>query len=475
MSGTFSVLNTASTALAAQQRAVDVTGQNIANVNTDGYSRQRVNMQSIGGNTNPAFWSISSQVGQGVDATQVARIRESFLEAQAQSEHSKSASLTEQSDALGQIEQSFQEPSSTGIQAQLTDMWTGWSDIANAPTDPGARAQLLQRTQTLVAGMHSVSGSLDQQWTNARDNLQAQLTDVNASAKSIAELNQAIKRADQIGQPSNELQDKRDALVMHLSDTVGATSTKMDDGTLAVRVGGVTLVSGNSPLQLALTGATSASGVAGSPPSIVTVPGNTPVTIGGKADGQMATLTSIVPRYLSQLDAIAQQLATQVNAGHMAGYDLNGNPGEPMFDDGSGTLPVDPTLITAANLTLRITDPAKIAAASLSPAATGGTASADNNNADAMYQQRLDGAGADASYRQMIVAMGVESATATSNLNTQTVVTSSVDNSRDSVAGVSIDEEMTNMLQFQHGYSAAGRLVTTINTMLDDLMNMVGR
>jgi flagellar hook-associated protein 1 len=475
VSSTFSILNTAASALAAQQRAVDVTGQNIANVNTDGYSRQRVDMQSIGGNIQPAIWSISSQVGQGVDADHVIRIRDAFLEAQAQSEHSKVASLTEQSGALGQIEQGFQEPGSTGIQARLTDMWSAWSDIANAPTDPGARAQLLQRTQTLVAGMHSVSGSLDQQWTNSRDNLQAQLTDVNAAAKSIAQLNQAIKRADQIGQPSNELQDKRDALILHLSDTVGATSSKMDDGTLAVRVGGVTLVSGNSPLQLALTGATSPSGVSSSPPSIVTVPGGTPVTLGGTADGQMATLTSIIPRYQSQLDAIAQQLAVQVNTGHMTGYDLNGNTGEPMFDDGSGTLPVDPTLITAGNINLRITDPAKIAAASLSPTATGGSASADNDNADAMYQQRLDGAGVDAVYRKMIVALGVESATSSSNLNTQTVVTSQVDSSRDSVAGVSIDEEMTNMLQFQHGYSAAGRLVTTINSMLDDLMNMVGR
>jgi flagellar hook-associated protein 1 FlgK len=323
--------------------------------------------------------------------------------------------------------------------------------------------------------MHSVSGSLDEQWSNSRDNLQAQLSDVNASAKSIADLNQAIKRANQIGQPSNELQDKRDALVLHLSDSVGASSNQMGDGTLTVRIGGITLVSGNSPLQLALTGANSASGVSTSPPSIVTVPGGTPVAVGGKADGQMATLTSIIPRYLSQLDAIAQQLATQVNAGHTAGYDLNGNPGEPMFDDGSGTLPVDPTTITAANLNLRFTDPSKVAAASLSPTATGGSASADNNNADAMYQQRLDGAGVDAVYRKMIVAMGVESATATSNLGTQTVVTSQVDSSRDSVAGVSIDEEMTNMLQFQHGYSAAGRLVTTINSMLDDLMNMVGR
>jgi len=470
---TFSGLNTAASALYAQQRAIDITGQNVANANTDGYSRQRVDMQSIGGSVVPAIWSVSNQVGQGVNSDQVTRIRDTFLEARAQAEHANTADLTVQSATLTSVEQSFQEPGTTGIQSMLTNMWSGWSDVANHPADPGARAQLLQRSQTLVAGLHSVSGSLDGQWTNTHDSLQTLLTDVNATAKSIADLNQAIKRAAQAGTPSNELQDKRDVLVLHLSDTIGATATPVGDGTLNVVVGGATLVAGNSALGLKLTGANSSTGVSADPPVIVTSPGGTPVLAGGTAKGQLASLTSIIPSYQTQLTAIAQQLAAQVNAGHAAGYDLSGTPGEPMFDDGSGTLPVDVTTITAGNINLRITDPAKIAAAGLSPAAAGGAVSADSNNADAMYQQRLSGTGADTTYRKMIVAMGVESATASSNLGTQSVVSSQVDSSRDAVSGVSIDEEMTNMLQFQHGYQAAGQLVSTINSMLDDLMNMV--
>jgi flagellar hook-associated protein 1 FlgK len=99
--------------------------------------------------------------------------------------------------------------------------------------------------------------------------------------------------------------------------------------------------------------------------------------------------------------------------------------------------------------------------------------SADGGNADAMFQQRLLNTSVDAAYRKMIVASGVETATAAGNLATQSVVSSNVDSARDSVAGVSIDEEMTNMLQFQHAYQAAGKMVQTINSMLDDLMNMV--
>ena len=147
-----------------------------------------------------------------------------------------------------------------------------------------------------------------------------------------------------------------------------------------------------------------------------------------------------------------------------------------MFDDGTGQPPgaVTVSSITAANINLRFTNPDKVAAAKLgSTSVPPVVKSADGGNADVMYQQRLDPAGVDTMYRKMIVALGVESATATSNLATQTVVSGQVDSSRDSVAGVSIDEEMTNMLQFQHAYSAAGQLVSTINSMLDDLMNMV--
>jgi flagellar hook-associated protein 1 FlgK len=472
---TFSVLNTASLALYAQQRAIDITGQNIANVNTEGYSRQRVDMQSIGGSTVPAIWSVSSQIGQGVNADQVTRIRDAFLEVRAQNEHATTASLTVQSDTLSEIEQSFQEPGSTGIQSMLTNVWTGWSDIHNNPTDPGARSQLLQRTQTLVAGLHTVAASLDGQWTNTQDSLKTLMTDVNSSAKQVANLNQAIKRAGESNLPTNELEDKRDVLILHLADTVGATSVKQSDGTLSVSVGGTTLVSGNSALQLKLTGAPSSATATSNPPVIVTDPAGTPMTVGGTAQGQLKALTSIIPRYQGQLDAIAQQLASQTNGLHTVGYDLAGNPGKPMFDDGSGITPVPVASITAANLTLLITDPAKLAAATLSPTAAGGVVSGDGGNADALFQQRLLTTSVDASYRKLIVAAGVETATASGNLATQSVVSTNVDSARDSVAGVSTDEEMTNMLQFQHGYQAAGKLVETISSMLDDLMNMVGR
>jgi flagellar hook-associated protein 1 FlgK len=475
----FSTLNTANTALQAQQRAIDVTGQNVGNVNTDGYSRQRVEMQAVGGSAVPAFWSVSDEVGSGVDAGTVSRIRDFFLEAQAQNEHASTQSLTVQDAAYTQLQQAFREPGDTGIQAMLSDFWAGFGDVANNATDPGARAQLLQRAQTLASGLHTTVGTMDQQWAQAKDGLATLLTDVNATAQSIADLNKTIKSATLSNLDSNALQDKRDSLVMHLAEQIGATSTRLPDGTLTVAVGGTTLVSGTDAVALSLVGGSSATDATTRPLTIVTSPGGGVVDARGTAAGQLATLNSIIPGYESQLNAIAQQLADQVNRVHRTGYDLYGATGTAMFDDGAGGT----TGITAATISVAITDPKAIAAASLGPADTGGPVSADHGIATARFQLRLgipqpDGSyadGADSTYRKMIVALGVQASTTSNDLTTQNAVTTQVDASRESVSGVNIDEEMTNMLQFQHAYAAAGQLVSTVQSMMDTLINMVGR
>jgi flagellar hook-associated protein 1 len=474
---TFSGLNTANTALWASQRAMDVTGQNVANANTEGYSRQRVDLQSVASSALPAVWSTGRQVGQGVNSDHVTRIRDAFLEAQAQASHAAASSLTVQDAALTQVQQAFREPGNTGIQAQLSSFWAGFGDIANNPTDAGARAQLMQRAQTVVAGVKSANGALDQQWSQTHDSLQTLISDVNATASSIAGLNSSIKASTQAGLPVNELADKRDQLIMHLSEQVGASTVDLGDGTLNVVVGGTTIVAGNSALGLELVGPNDSRSTATTPMVVRTKPGGTPVRVGGTADGDIAAMTSIIPGYQKQLDGIAQQLATQVNTAHQTGYDQDGQAGGKFFTDGAG----GDTAVTAANLTMALPSTRQIAAATLDPASAGGTlvagtwsvVSSDNKMADTLFQQRLLTNGADANYNAMIVGLGVQATTTSTKLTAQSVTSTNVDASREGVSGVNLDEEMTNMLQFQHGYQAAAKLVTTIDDMLDSIINMV--
>jgi flagellar hook-associated protein 1 len=458
---TFSSLNAATTALWAQRRALDVTGQNIANVNTDGYSRQRVDLQAIGGSVVPAFFSTSPGIGAGVSADDVIRIRDAFLEGRGHTEHANSARLIAEADALEQVETAFREPGDTGIQSLLADMWDGWEDVANQPKTDEARAQVLERMKTLVGGIQFSNSSLDAQWTQTRENLDVLVKDVNEAATTIAELNKAIRGAKQAGLPANDLSDKRDVLIMKLADQVGATVRPGQYGTLDVVVGGMALVSGSSANKLSVAGTTDPNLVGTDPPRVVTAAGGYPLAVDGTAGGQLSSLTTIIPGYRDQLDDLAAGLVTSLNAQHALGFDRNGEAGGAVM---TGT--------TAATLTVAITDPKKIAASAVAP--TAGVPALDNSNADKIAQMRTDAAGVDAGYRKMIVELGVQAAVAIRNQDIQAVITTQVDAARESVAGVNIDEEMTNMLSFQHAYSAASRMVTAIDETLDQLINRTG-
>ena len=475
---TFSGLNTATTSLWAQQRGLDVSGQNIANVNTPGYSRQRAELQSIGGNAVPAVYATSNQVGQGVDADTVIRIRDAFLEGRAQVEGGAAARLTVADSTLAQIEQAFREPGTTGIAAKLDDVFRAWGDVANHPTEDGARTAVLEKTATLVAELRTTASNLDKQWTQTRDSLDVLAQDVTTTLASIAELNTAIKRGNQAGLPVNELADKRDVLVLELSAAVGATSAPGTDGQVDVSVSGSVLVSGGNAVEIRAVGTKDPKAAATGDPRLVISPGGTTLTVDGTGGGQLTALTATIPRYQKALDTVAQKLATDFNPVHAAGYDKTGAAGGPLFDggpgtsttDGAGVVTVDTTKITASNLNLRVTDIAKLAAAAVGPGPT-----SNAGNATAIAKLAGAGDGSAVAYRKLIVSLGVEASVATSNLATQKVISNQVDASRESVSGVNLDEEMTNMLQFQHAYSAAARMITTIDETLDVLINRTGR
>jgi flagellar hook-associated protein 1 FlgK len=468
---TFGALNTATTALWAQRRGLDVTGQNIANVNTDGYSRQRAELRAMGGTAVPAFYSVGNGIGEGVSADQVTRIRDTFLEGRAHTEYANSARLTVEAGAYELVEQATREPGDTGVQSLMADVWNSWGDVADQPKDLAARSQLLQSLDTLADGIHATRTALDQQWSQTRENLVAVVDEVNATAADVAVLNRAIQRASQSGLPSNELADQRDALIMKLASSVGATVRPAEDGVVNVVVGGITLVAGTTATKFSVEGPAGIDTMtATTQPRIVTQQAGSRVDVGGTAAGQITALTRIIPDQRTALDGVAKTLVDNTNALHATGYDLVGNqPGD--------LLVIDP-VTKRIGLAPDITGPERIAAAKVGPvdplATPPAGPSTDAEIADAIGQLRTAATGADATYRAMIVELGVQSAVSSRNLDIQSVVTTNVDASRESVAGVNLDEEMSNMLQFQHAYSAAARMVTAIDEALDVLINRTG-
>jgi flagellar hook-associated protein 1 FlgK len=475
VTSSFSGLSTALSALYAQRRGLDVTGQNIANANTAGYTRQRVNMESVGAPAVPALWSNYTGAGSGVTVTDVQRLRDSFLESRARTEQGTLSQLAGRQDTLSGVEASFQEPGTTGLQSQLSDLWNAWHDVAAHPEALASRSQLLSTTATVADGIRATYSSLDAQWTAGREQLGTTVAAVNATARNIAELNQTILTASQSGIESNELIDKRDMLVMNLAQLTGAQAQTAPNGTVTVLLGGIALVRGSSSTDLAVTGAATMddfrTGVAGP----ATVTWSTPTgavgqaaEVGGELGARVEALGSTLPGYADKLDAVVANLRDTVNAAHTTGsYDLNGDPGQNIFDPAA----------TAKNITSLITDPRKVAASREAPTtAPDGTIlpSLDGSNAAGLANIGELANGPDAVYRQMVVQLGAAAQTANRRLEIQGSVASDLDAARESQAGVNIDEEMVNLLSYQRAYEAAARVITTVDATLDTLINRTG-
>jgi flagellar hook-associated protein 1 len=450
-------LNTALTALHAHRAALDVAGQNIANANTEGYTRQRVELRANGGPPVPAVFATWQGAGAGVAVNDVVRLREAFIENRGRAEHAQQAYLSTMDQAYGFIENVFAEPSDTAVAAQLSEFWAGWHDVANNPADVAARNQVLQRGSVVADGLRAAHEALGSLWTSSRTNLDTLAVEVNTAATAVAQLNETIRRAQGAGLAANELSDQRDLHVMRLAELVGATASARDDGTVDVHVNGSTLVAGSTSRSLVVTGAGRMADQGTAPVSLRWADSGIPTAAGGRIAAELSLVGAVLPDQAAALDDIAARLADTVNTQHRAGYGLDGVNDRPFF---TGT--------TAATLAVAITDPRHLAASG----APGGTYSGSNADSLAALAKRADGA--DATYRSMTVKLAVVAQSTARRADMQSEVVTEVDAARDAGSGVNIDEEMTNMLASQRAYEAASRLLTTIDGVLDVLINRTG-
>jgi flagellar hook-associated protein 1 len=456
MASSFGGINTALTSLYAQRRGLDVAGENIANVNTEGYTRQRVDMQSQTGSITPAMWSKTDGLGTGVAVSDVQRLRDEFLENRGRTEHGNSAYLTQQAATYGSIEDTFGEPADTALQASLGDMWNSWNDVANNPKDMAARSALIEQSSTVADELNSAHDSLTGQWSQDLTQLRAHVDDVNNTAKAVAQLNDTIVKATATGLTVNELEDRRDTAVMHLAELTGATASKRINGAVDVYVGNSTLVSEFTTRDLELSGATRLDDQNTQPMTLRWADTKTPAAAGGTMGAIADTMTTIIPQISDALDKIAAKLATTVNTAHRDGFSADGSTGLDFF---TGT--------TAGTIKVGITDPDKVATSSVA-------GSVDNSVADALADVGASSGGPDSDYQAMIGQLGVAAQASNRRSDIQTNVTEQVDASRESESGVNLDEEMTNLLKYQRGYEAASRVLTTVDSMLDQLINRTG-
>jgi flagellar hook-associated protein 1 FlgK len=474
---TFSGMSAALSSLIAQRQALDVAGQNVANANTVGYTRQRADLQSVSSASMPSMFSTPLGAGTGVKSVGIARLGDEFLDARLRTQTSQSAHFASNATALQRVESVVTEPSDTGLASGMQEFWTAWEDVANAPDSAATRTALLGKATTLTHQVADTYRAFEGQWQQARTEATATVSQVNTAAQAIADLNNEIRGVLVSGGSANELIDHRSELVTELSSLAGATSRLKEDGTMDVMIAGNQLVSGDRAQTLQIEGSYVMNAAITDPPVATDVvrlswagTGTPLVLQGGSLAG---TITSLAPTSLGgsiakavdTINKVATDLADRVNAVHSGAQTL----APPPHDTGVNFFAITGGAPASLGLKVAITDPQQVAAAD---AAKGPL---DGSIADQMAQLRDAAGGPDATWRSFVVDLGVTAQAAIRRANVSETSRAVAENLQRSNASVDVDEEMTNMLAYQRAYQGAARVLTAVDEMLDTLINRTGR
>jgi flagellar hook-associated protein 1 FlgK len=453
MPSTFVGIETALRGLNASQQALEITGHNITNANTVGYTRETANFST----TAALQIAPGELMGTGVNITSFQRVRDAFLDVQLRAQTMLQGSAQATSDELGQVQGVINEPSDTGLNSLLGAYWGAWQNVANSPQDPATRQALVEAANSLSGGLNSAAGQLSTIQAQTGQDAALTLQQVNADGQTLQQLNTAIYGATAVGDTPNDLLDQRDQILDQLSKLGGVSTSDNGDGTIDVTFDGVTLTAGKTAYTLSESGGTISNDMA--TPETATVTASQ-----GKFGALVALRDTTIPSYQSKLDAIASTLIAQTNTLNAAGYALDGTTGNNFF---SGT--------NASNIAVVATS-TKIAASATAAGVPGDNTQALNlANLQYVGQATLSGATIDNAYAQLVTTIGTDAQTAQRNVSNSNVLVDSLTNRRDSVSSVSLDEEMTNLVKFQQGYQAASRALNAIDDALNKLISGTGR
>lgn len=452
----------------AHQMGLETTAHNVANANTPGYTRQVVQLQATTPFSPPSWISpaIAGQIGTGVEVVAIQRMRDAFLDSQIRQETSSKGRWETQSELLSQIELIFNEPSESGIRTALDDFWKALQDLSLNPESASARTVVLRRGEALADLINHTYLQLQELQRSVNSDIEVKVTEINTYANRIAALNKQIIEASSVGDNPNDLMDQRDLLITELSMIVDINVITDKFNATTVTIGGVPIVEWDRARQLEVRDDDS-DGM-----SEIYWQGstNTVQFTDGTLRGQMEIRDNYIPAGLKALDNFIFTLESQFNAQHEKGYDFKGAPGNPFFVyNGPGTLRV---AITEQEI-----------AASLDSDAVGNGENAKklaNILHGIITIEDRDGntVAANTTLRDYFIGvmaqLGIDTQHAMRMTENQNVLVNSLQDRMEAVAGVSLDEEMVNMIKFQHAYNAAARVIATMDQIYDTIINGLG-
>ena len=455
-----SLMDIAQQALMANQEALNVTSNNVANQNTAGYTRQVVNFQAVDSVTLSGGTS-----GSGVTATAASQ-RDRVLEQRVQQQTQTEAQSAALESALQQIQNIFglssttNSASSTVLGTAIDSFFNSLSSLTSNPSDTATRQSVLTAANTLAAAFNSASNQLSQVSASLNQQVTGDVGQVNSLTKTIASLNAQIASISPNGD-AGSLEDQRQQAISQLSQLVGLDqiSTENNGITLTTSNGAV-LVSGSQSFGLSTS-------QVGGVTHILAGAGGQDVTsnlTGGDLGGVLQARDQKLPAYQSGLDSLAFAIGTQVNQQNALGVDGNGNPGAALF-----SLPAAPTG-AAALIQVATADPNAVAAAAA------GEGSAGNANASALANlssaKIVAGQTGSAFLASFLGQIGSDTAAATTDHSAQQATLTQLTTQRDSLSAVSLDQEASNLTQYQRAYQAAAQVFNIGNSIMASALNL---
>jgi flagellar hook-associated protein 1 FlgK len=454
MSSLLATMSIATGAMGAEQGALTETANNVANVNTPGYSRKNPEFSE-----NPPMVLGQLTFGTGISLEKVSSVRDPILELQIQQQTGQESQLNALNTALQQVQAQF---SSQGgdIGAQISALFSSVAQLSTDPASLALRQTVLTSASNLASTFNNTAKNLEAQRSNLDLNVSQAVAQVNTLTQEIANVNAQVTSLENLHQDASSFVDQRDLLVKQLSGLIDVSVIQSDTGITLTTSNGTALVSGSE--AFALTTQQDGSGVQHifSDATDITCEINS-----GQLGGLLYVRDEKIPALLSSLDTLASGLATAFNAANAQGMDLNGDPGGNLF-----TPPPASGQGAATSMAVAMADPALLAASSDGSAGSNGNLA----NFSSIHDQAIvNGQTPPEYYSNLLFGIGNDVANSSAELESSQLVLQQLQDQRGSISGVSLDEEAANMVQYQRAYDAAAQVVTTVNQMLDTLINMV--
>ncbi len=491
----FSGINVALQTLLAQQAALEITQNNVSNSNTEGYHRQQAVLKAGYATRSMAFTNSSGvqNIGTGVYVSTIKRYSLDFYETQYRSQLSQNSKYNMLTDMLTEIEINLGDSSSDGITDRINNFFAGWQTVATDPDIAANREDLLETARSLVEGFNDRAASLIRIQQDQNLAIKQRVDDVNSIAAQLAKLNAEIGRSQTETSDPNALLDERDMLLDQLSTNIGITAHVQDDGQVLVSIQGHALVIGSRNFELEATPVASNNNLV----QINWADDTTDTALQiqtGEIAGIMYARDVVIEDQLERLNNTAVSLMNRVNAIHRSGYDLNNTTGVDffVFTDATPTNPIPnfPALSLAVNPA--ITSYTQIAAATQADAPGDGNNALDIANCitTTTFPTRIPPIAALTAEEDPVATLGevnikhyntsritqlaLEQRSAETGASDTSSIMTAMDEQREAVAGVNLDEEAANMVKYQRAYQAAARLMNTFDEMLELVVTNLG-